>query len=220
MGFSKARVKYIHLVKLLSALRAVLQHSSHSRIAVNIGVFALHVIVLSRFKGQILISFHQLRVHFPSAGALEAVQNIFLSRQSVTIFNKNFLNNVLNVLNSNLGGLFVLKVFNNLVSKAFREVKIIPAHLNSGLKNCLSDFIPVKLSFSAIAFSNSLYSTKIRFPSNFFSNSVNHNKRTLLIKIGPQHLVAKPVANTDYTLHTVSRQQLFLKKENDKKSRN
>jgi len=51
VSLSMGRVKNIHLIKLLSALRSIFQHGAHGGISVNIGVFTLDVVIFGGFKG-------------------------------------------------------------------------------------------------------------------------------------------------------------------------
>ena len=101
-------VKNIHLIKLLSTLRAIFKHCTHSRIAVYISVFTFYIIILSGFKSKVFIYLHQLCVHFPYFSTFCSVQNEFLSGSCMTAFNKNFFNGVLYMFN---GWIFAMLMF-------------------------------------------------------------------------------------------------------------
>ena len=72
------RVKDEHLVELLCALRAVLEHGAHRGIAVDVGVLALDVVLDGGLEGQILVDLHQAGIHLTHARTLVAVQDVFL----------------------------------------------------------------------------------------------------------------------------------------------
>ena len=97
MCLGKLRIDDIALVELFRALRTVLEHRSHRGIAVDIGVFALDLVLFRFLKGQILINLHQLGIHVSDSGALRSVKNIFLSRTGVSVFDQNFFDGVLNL---------------------------------------------------------------------------------------------------------------------------
>ena len=106
----KAGVQHIHVVELLGALRAELQHGAHGGIAVDVGVFALDVGIDGILEGDVLEGFHQAGVHFAHAAALGTVKDIRLGAADKALFNQHALHGVLHLLHRGGGG-YVLVVF-------------------------------------------------------------------------------------------------------------
>ena len=96
----KAGIQHIHLVELLGALGAELEHAAHGGIAVDVGVLALDVGIDGIFIGNVLEGFHQAGVHFAHAAALGAVENIALGGTHKALFNQHALYGILNLLNA------------------------------------------------------------------------------------------------------------------------
>ena len=67
----------VFVIIVLGCLAAVLKHGAHGRVAVDVGVAALHVAGRGVGMGQLVEHFHQTGVHLAHAGAGRAVQNIF-----------------------------------------------------------------------------------------------------------------------------------------------
>ena len=93
------RGKNIHFIELLSALGAVLQHSAHCGITVNICVFALDITVTGGLEGKVLVYFHKACVHFTNTGAIRTVENICLCGFGMAAFHQYFFNSILYFLN-------------------------------------------------------------------------------------------------------------------------
>ena len=109
MGFGEYGIQHIHLAELLGALGAVFEHGAHGGVAVDVGVFTFYVVVGSGLKGQILVDAHQLGVHLTNTGTGRTVQDELFGGAGVTVFDQDFLNGILNLLNSRTGlaeGLF------------------------------------------------------------------------------------------------------------------
>ena len=71
-------VEHIHLIELLGAFRAKLEHAAHGGIAVDVGVLALDVRIDGILVGDVLEDLHQSGVHLAHAAALRAVEDVAL----------------------------------------------------------------------------------------------------------------------------------------------
>ena len=98
--FSVCRLHHEHQVELLGALAAVFQHRAHSRIAVDVGIFALDVRFDSRFVRQVIIDSHESRVHLADATALCTIEDIGLGCPHKAVLNERLLHGILNVFDA------------------------------------------------------------------------------------------------------------------------
>ena len=98
VGLGVLGVEDIHLVELLGALRAVLEHGAHGGVAVDVGVLPLGVAVLGVLEGQILEGLHQAGVHLPHPGALRPVEDVLLGGAGVAVLDEGVLHRVLHLL--------------------------------------------------------------------------------------------------------------------------
>ena len=98
VGKAVLRIQQIHFVKLLGCLAPVLEHGTHGRIAVDIGIFALEIVVASILERQIPHGGHKASVHLPHAGALMPIQNIRLGRPGMSGLDQGFFHHILNLL--------------------------------------------------------------------------------------------------------------------------
>ena len=104
-------LEHEHEVELLGALRAVLEHRSHGRIAVDIGVFALDVGIDGGFVGDVLVDAHQAGVHLADAAALGAIEYITLGRAHKAVFDQHTLDGILHFFHGRFADGFVLFQF-------------------------------------------------------------------------------------------------------------
>ena len=93
-------VKYVHLIELLCALRAVFEHGAHSSVTVDIRILTLDIALLGRLEGKIFIDLHEPCVHFPHSGPVGTIENICLGCLSVSLFNEDLFNDILHLFNS------------------------------------------------------------------------------------------------------------------------
>ena len=98
MSFCVLRLEYEHLIELLRAFRSVLEHGAHRGVAVDIGVFALRVIIFRILKCKIFIGLHQPGVHISYSGTFRSVEYELLGSSGMAVFDENLLNGVLNLL--------------------------------------------------------------------------------------------------------------------------
>ena len=99
--------------KELGAFRTVLEHGAHGRVAVDIGVFALDVLLYGRRPGQLLVNVHQVRFRVANLGVLRPVENIGLGRARVIVLDERFFHYVLDFLH--LTQIFLLKLLADLL---------------------------------------------------------------------------------------------------------
>ena len=104
VGLGKAGIQHIHVVELLGALGAELQHGAHGGIAVDVGVFPLDVRVDGVLEGDVLEGFHQTGVHLAHAAALGAIEDIRLGAADKALLNQHALHGVLHLLHRGGGG--------------------------------------------------------------------------------------------------------------------
>ena len=131
-------LKYEHFVELLRALAAVLEHGAHSRIAVDIGVFTLGVIIFRVFERQILISLHEPCVHVSDPGTLRSVEDELLRSPGVSVLDQDLLNCVLDLLYSrDLVVAYFYKVEFDLSGQIVRCVSVLPSQDLSCLVDCI-----------------------------------------------------------------------------------
>ena len=110
-------VEHIHLVKFLSADRAVLQHRAHSGIAVDVRVLALQVVLLCGLERKILVYLHKAGVHLACAGSLGTVKYIRLGGRRMTFFDQYLFHAVLYLLNGGVSELFLHQHIADLARK-------------------------------------------------------------------------------------------------------
>ena len=76
MGLGLLRAQDEDLVEVFGALGPVAQHGPHGRVAVDVGVLALQVVVPRVAERQLLIDVHEAAPHLPHAAAPVAVEDI------------------------------------------------------------------------------------------------------------------------------------------------
>ena len=91
-------IEHIHVVELLRALAAVLEHRAHRGIAVNVRVLALDVGIRRVLERDVLQDVHQAGLGLPRAAALRPVENVGLGGLGVALINENLLHHVLHAL--------------------------------------------------------------------------------------------------------------------------
>ena len=63
----------IRVIKAFGPFGTIFEHGPHSRVGVDIGVFAFHIGFFTGLKGQILIDFHEAFVHVADFGMFRPV---------------------------------------------------------------------------------------------------------------------------------------------------
>ena len=155
------RVENEHLVELLRALRAVLEHRTHCGIAVDVGVLALYVVLERGLESQILINFHQTGIHLTHAGALVTVQDVPLCRARMAGFDQNTLDLVLDLLDGrNLAGQRLFQVLLDLACQGLGHLVIVTTRGLRGLKDRVCNFIQFKGRLTAVSFDDLSYHVK------------------------------------------------------------
>ena len=157
---SVRRVKDKHLVKLLGALRPILEHGAHRGIAINIGIFAFNVIFERGLEGQILVHLHQFCVHLTHTRALVAVQDVLLRSACVTAFDQHLLHCILYVLNRRyLVARSRFQHFFNLFSQTARHLVILTARCLRRAEDRRRNLVQFKGGLAPIPFDNLLNHT-------------------------------------------------------------
>ena len=157
VGLGKAGIQHIHVVELLGALGAKLQHGSHGGIAVDVGVFPLDVGINRVLEGDVLKGFHQAGVHLAHAAALGAVEDIRLGTADKALLYQHALHGVLHLLHRGGGG-HVLVIFQFLHHLLCKRLGCFPS-LGAGgclesAENSVFNLGLVKLHRPAIALAN------------------------------------------------------------------
>ena len=91
-------IEHIHVIKLLGALAAILEHRTHRGIAVNICILTLDVGIRRVLEGDILQDMHQAGLRLTSTAALGAIENIGLGRLGIALVDEDFFHHVLHAL--------------------------------------------------------------------------------------------------------------------------
>ena len=112
------RVEHVHVVKLLGALRAVLEHRAHRGIAVDVRVLALHIGFGGVLERDVLQNVHQAGFRLAGAAALRAIEDVCLRRLGVALGNQHALHLILNILD---GGRFVVLLRVHLAGDNLRQ---------------------------------------------------------------------------------------------------
>ena len=145
------RSKNIHLIEFLCSHRSVFKHCTHCGVTVNVCIFTLNVVILSRFKGQILINLHKLCVHFTNSCTLCSVKNKFLCSSCVSAVNKNLFNGILNVFNGrSFISVLLFKILAYFISQLLCRFIVCSANSLCGFKNSLCDFFKVKINRTSV----------------------------------------------------------------------
>ena len=121
-----------HIVKLLGALGAKLEHGAHSGVAVDVGVFPLDVGVLGGGVGDVSVDLHQPGVHLPAAAALVAVEDVGLGRLDVPVVHEHLLHQILDVLHLGAGAPLLGQQGQDLIRQALG--RLLLAGLVRGVK--------------------------------------------------------------------------------------
>ena len=165
------RVKDEHLVELLCALRAVLEHGAHRGIAVDVGVLALDVVLDGGLEGQILVDLHQVGIHLTHARTLVAVQDVFLRGAGVAALDEHGLDRVLNLFyRRDFLADSLFKLLFDLLRQLVRHLVILAADRLRRAEDRVRDFIQIKRSCSAVSLDNLLYHNQ---------KSLSHTKTAL-----------------------------------------
>ena len=138
-------IENVHLVELLGAFAAVLQHRAHSGVAVDVGVLALEVVVLGVLEGQVADGGHEPGVHFPDLGALVAVQDVGLGGAGVSALDEGLFHQVLHLFDVGDAVLeFLVEAFQHFGGDLEGKDIVLPALTAGGAENRLRDLVHVK----------------------------------------------------------------------------
>ena len=154
VGLGEAGIQHIHVVELLRALGAELQHGAHGGIAVDVGVLALDVGVDGVLEGDVLEGLHQAGVHLAHAAALGPVEDVRLGGADKALLNQHPLHGVLHLLHG--GGTGDVLVVLQLLDHPFGQglggfVALGAAGGLEGPENGVLDLLPVKGHGAAVA---------------------------------------------------------------------
>ena len=145
------RIEDEHLIELLGALGAVLEHGAHRGITVDVGVLSLDVVLERGLERQILVHLHQTGVHLTHAGALVAVQDVLLGRAGMSAFDQNLLNRVLHLFNGgSFGSSNLLQRFFDLLCQLLRHIVVLAAGCLCCAENCICDLVDLKGSHAPV----------------------------------------------------------------------
>ena len=103
MGLGVFGLEHEHIVELLDALGAVLEHHAHGAVAVDVGVFALEVAVGGLGKGDVLVDLHQAGLHIAGTGALGTIQNVRFCGAHIAVLDEGALHQILDLLHGRGG---------------------------------------------------------------------------------------------------------------------
>ena len=166
MGIGEFLVDHKHFIKLLGAFRSVFQHGAHGGIAVDIRVFAFDIRIFRRFKGNILINPHQIRIHFSFAVPFRAVEDIGFGRLHKTVGHQNIFHDILNIFHAGSGILRFFQFLNDFFGQHRGGLfSFGAARSNKSFDDGLSDFIIVKGNFAFVSFNNRFYHFFSVFPA-------------------------------------------------------
>lgn len=146
------RLHHKHQVELLRALGAVLQHRTHGRVAVDVGVFALDVGLDGGLVGDVVIDTHQAGVHFADAAALGAVEDVALGGAHEAVLDEHALHHVLHFFHArNADALAAIQIADDLAGHLLRGLQRLGTA--AGLKgphDGICDFLGVKGDGAAV----------------------------------------------------------------------
>ena len=133
-------VKDVVVNEVLRAFRAVFEHGAHSRIGVDIGVFALYIGILRIHKGQGLEDIHEILLGLTQLAAFGTIEDICLGRFGKIVGYKHFLHNILYLFDRRNG---VRRDFTeHLIGKAqyFFLGDLLIGNSVSGFSDSVADF--------------------------------------------------------------------------------
>ena len=151
----EAGIQHIHIVELLGALAAELEHAAHGGIAVDVGVFALDVAVHGILIGDVLENLHQAGVHFAHAAALGPVEDVGLGRADEALFDEHLFNGILHLLHGGGGfhGLIPFDGIHNQLCQFLGGIGALAAAAgHEGFLDGLFDLLLLEGNHAAVAF--------------------------------------------------------------------
>ena len=153
VGFGVGGIENEHLVKLFRTLRPIFEHGPHRGIPVYVRVFPLDVVVLGVLEGQILHGFHQTGVHFPDPGPFGTVEDEFLGRAGVPVFDQHLFHGILYLLHGRRGlAELRLEFLGYPVGQGERGLVVVPADRLGGLVDRIRDLFDVERTGAAVSF--------------------------------------------------------------------
>ena len=194
VGAGVLRVHDEHLVELLRALAAILQHGAHGGVAVDVGVLALDVAVLGGGEGDVLIDLHEAGVHLSGAAALGAIEDVGLGRLHIAVVHQHPLHDVLDVLHVGAGAALHLQHRSHFVGQLGSSVVV--AGFIGGLKGFVDrvgDLILMEGDHSTVPFPYLLYRghEALRSFSHFlkFANKIPSSTGYLVVCLKRKHII-------------------------------
>ena len=130
--------------EILGALGAVFQHGAHGRVAVDIGIFALDVLLDGRGVGQLLVNVHQIRFGITYLGMFGAVKDIGLGRPGIVVLDERILDDILDFLHMPEPLLIQLAADLFRHEEEIRRRHVLPSHGLVGLGNGVENLDGIK----------------------------------------------------------------------------
>ena len=146
------RLQNEHLVELLGPLAAILEHGSHSSIAVYVGILPLDVRLNGIGEGDLLISLHEPGVHLAGLAALVAVKDVRFGGFGEVLLHQDFFYDVLDVLHFGSRYAFRLNNIDDHLGQSFRRLlHISKASGGKRFVNGIGDFLGVKGDVASVS---------------------------------------------------------------------
>ena len=158
VGPGMLRLHHKHLIELLRPLAAVLKHSAHGSVSVDVGVLPLNVAVLGGGEGNVLVNFHQAGVHLPGPVPLGAVEDIRLGCLNIAIVHQHPFHDILDMFHIGAVSPFHLQHRGHLMGQLGRGLLI--ARFIGGLKRLVDgvcNLILMEGDHSSVPLPNLLY---------------------------------------------------------------
>ena len=120
MRVGNVLIQNVAVHKIFGAFRTVLEHGSHRRIGVDIGVFALDVGILRVYKGKRFEDIHQILFGLTELAAFGAIENVCFGGFGQIVRDEHFLHDVLHLFHR--GRLPVGNLFHHLIGQRHNAV--------------------------------------------------------------------------------------------------
>ena len=149
VSFGKPSRNHLLKTELLGGFCAILQHSTHAGVSVNVAVFALVVRTDRINKSKFVELLAQVRMDFTLASTFISVKNIRLCHVSKILGYQFFFNQILNLFNRHLLGELRLDFQNDFIQHIPFKMNF---HSLGGFPYGMEEFTPVMLNDSAVTF--------------------------------------------------------------------
>ena len=130
--------------EVLGPLGTVLEHGAHGRIAVDIGVFPLDVLLAGRGVGQGLVNFHEVGLGIAQLGMLRPVQDVGLGRARVIVADERLLHHVLDLFHMGEALFVQLGAYLARQEQQIRGCHLLPFHRAVGAGNGVENLDGIK----------------------------------------------------------------------------